>query len=201
MGSPGHNDVSNCLGVTRGKEQPGEEHASIIGCGCTDDSFALSQAGARFQVKNTTPSSLELRSVPSRSIAEAETGRWCTGCCAAPKPALAFLTHLSCLQELVWDLTSHHWTRDCVLPPLLVPFPDWVLKSPHCAAVSLHQSRSLSGTQAASVGAHQRWRWQGQDRGDGDQSRVTAFPDCNLKIRGKEQVLQTSAKTEKGHFI
>lgn len=131
-----------------------EEHASLLGCG-TAISFPSSQAGAHIQVRNNIIPSLELRSVHRRAIAKAEMGRWCTGSFASLKPELAFLIHESCLQQLVWGLTSH-WKRlnkRFLIPCLHVLFPDWVLKSPHCTAVSFPQSGTLPGSQAASVGA------------------------------------------------
>jgi len=38
--------IAQKLQGARGKEQPGEEDPFLLGCGCTDVSFALSQAVA-----------------------------------------------------------------------------------------------------------------------------------------------------------
>lgn len=152
-----------------------EEHASLLGCG-TAISFPSSQAGAHIQVRSNIIPSLELRSVHRRAIAKAEMGRWCTGSFTSLKPELAFLTHESCLQQLVWGLTSH-WKRlnkRFLIPRLHVPFPDWVLKSPplHCCFLSPERDPpwepgSLSGGTP----------WQEQHWGAWDQSRGTALSD------------------------
>lgn len=136
-----------------------QEHTTLLGCGCIGISFPSSQAGAHILVRSNIISSLGLRSVHRKAIAKAEMGRWCTGSFASLKPELAFLTHESCLQQLFWHLPSHWKSLDktFLIPPLHVPSLHQVLESPHCTAVSLPQSRTLPGPQAASVGT-----WHGR---------------------------------------
>lgn len=117
--------------------------------------FLPARLGHTSWLGTTFIASLELRSAHRRAIAKVEMGRWYTGSFAFLKPELAFLTRKSCLQQLVWDLTSDWKSLDqrFLIQPPYVPFPDWVLKSRHGTAASLPQSGTLPVPQAASVGA------------------------------------------------
>lgn len=135
MGSPGYNGINNFLEVTRAQGQGAVCAGACLPTRLWFQSHLISfqQAEAHILVRNNIISSLELRSAHRRAIAKAEMSRWRTGTFASLKPELAFLTHESCLQQLVWDLPSHWKSLDkrFLIPPLHVHFPDWVLKSPH----------------------------------------------------------------------